>query len=81
MIKYKLLNLLYKFIRPWYFAYKGFTNINSNEDFICGYCEKPLLRRMLYCSSYCYIADMAKQMEPIDEEDYILPKSRGDICD
>ena len=29
-------------------------NVNPNEDFTCVTCCKPLLRRVLYCSSACF---------------------------
>ncbi len=38
----------YKIIRPLFVL-----NIDPNEDFECGWCKEPLLRRVLFCSSEC----------------------------
>lgn len=40
-------------IRPFFVK-----DINSNEDFVCGICGEPVLKRILYCSNRCnQIAD------------------------
>ena len=51
-LKYKF----YDFIR-WLF----WSDYDKNEDFICGYCGKPVFRRYIYCSKWCAGIDEIKQ--------------------
>lgn len=39
---------LYRLIRPLFVE-----DIDSNEDYVCGSCGKPVLRRSLFCSDRC----------------------------
>jgi hypothetical protein len=32
-------------------------HVDPNEDFNCGHCSKPVLRRWMYCSDACWVAD------------------------
>lgn len=43
-----LVKWFYDLIRPLFV--RGW---NKNEDFNCGLCDRPVLRRYLYCSSEC----------------------------
>lgn len=43
-----LLKRFYDLIRPLFVR-----NWDRNEDFVCGHCGRPVLRRYLYCSSEC----------------------------
>lgn len=47
-ITWLLLSKFYTLIRPYFVK-----DIDKNEDFTCGWCEKPVLRRWLYCSPKC----------------------------
>jgi hypothetical protein len=38
----------FKLIRPLFVR-----NVDSNEDFSCGHCGEPVLKRFLFCSDYC----------------------------
>lgn len=46
--KWKLLDIFYEIIR-----FLFVKNIDINEDFNCGMCNKPVLRRYLFCSIKC----------------------------
>lgn len=48
LIKNKILSFLYLFIRPFFVK-----DIDSNEDFICGNCSKPVMCRVIFCSKEC----------------------------
>jgi len=45
---WKFLNVFFPIIRPFYV-----NDIDSNEDYICCYCCKPVLKRYLFCSAEC----------------------------
>lgn len=47
-IYYWLLNKFYNFIRPLFV-----NEIDLNEEYICCWCSKPVLKRWLYCSFEC----------------------------
>ena len=49
-IKYWLLRKFYDAIRPL-FVY----DVDPNEDYTCCWCNKPVLKRVLYCSEECSI--------------------------
>lgn len=40
--------IFFKIIRPLFVR-----NVDSNEDFTCCLCGKPVLRRFLFCSKKC----------------------------
>ena len=46
---WKILSFVYPIIRPLFVS-----NIDSNEDYVCCICMKPILRRTLYCSKKCF---------------------------
>lgn len=48
-LSWRLLAVFHKLIRPLFV--KG---IDPNEDFECGNCRRPLLKRFLTCSEACY---------------------------
>lgn len=53
----------FKLIRRFVFAYDSFTRrIDPNEDFNCGQCGKPLLRRVLFCSAECYFESVGQEV-------------------
>lgn len=45
---WKLLEIFYKIIRPLFVS-----DIDPNEDYNCGTCNKPVLKRYLFCSHKC----------------------------
>jgi len=47
-LRYRLLSRFYDIIRPLFVE-----EWDHNEDYLCGYCCKPVLRRYLYCSVQC----------------------------
>lgn len=47
-IFWKIKYFIYDKIRK--FTWKDY---DSNEDFYCGYCMKPVFRRLLFCSKKC----------------------------
>lgn len=49
---YKILDIWYKIIRPFYVK-----DPDINEDYKCEFCNKPVLTRALYCSTECYLAE------------------------
>lgn len=51
-IRWKLLALFYSIIRPLFVK-----EVDSNEDYECGYCRKPVLKRYLFCSEECSAKD------------------------
>lgn len=50
--RWLLLSLAYASVR-WALI----PDLDVNEDFNCGHCSKPVLRRWLYCSAACAYAD------------------------
>lgn len=48
MTYHQLLNSFYNLIRPLFVK-----NLDENEDFLCCYCNKPILNRDLFCSERC----------------------------
>jgi hypothetical protein len=51
-LKWKLLDSFYEIIRPLFIK-----NIDLNEDYYCGWCCKPVLKRYIFCSVKCSDAD------------------------
>jgi hypothetical protein len=49
---YYLQNKLYYLVRPLFV-----DTVDPNEDYICMYCQKPVLKRYLYCSLECDLKD------------------------
>lgn len=47
---------LYGLIRPLFVK-----DIDPNENFKCGFCGKPVLKRILYCSSICSDLDIIEE--------------------
>jgi len=41
---------------------------DPNEDFVCGHCMKPVLRRYIYCSVACAEADEIEQLRSTAKE-------------
>lgn len=67
LLKFKVLAKLYSIIRPLFVI-----NIDPNEDFSCGWCGKPVLRRIVFCSSKCEKEDFedAKWLDaPLTEKE------------
>lgn len=62
----KLKSIWYKMIRRWVLGYDAFTGIDPNEDFKCGTCLEPVLRRSMFCSSDCYFKTF-QDLEPSKE--------------
>ena len=46
--KWRVLDLFYSLIRPLFVR-----DVDSNEDYLCIMCGKPVLRRFLTCSIKC----------------------------
>lgn len=51
MAKWRLRAFVFRIIRPLFVR-----NVNANEDYLCCHCEKPVLRRLMYCSLACSLA-------------------------
>jgi hypothetical protein len=47
-ISWKIKYWFYEIVRPIFVS-----DIDRNEDYNCGYCCKPVLKRILYCSETC----------------------------
>lgn len=45
---WSVIAIFYGLIRPLFVR-----NIDPNEDYSCGTCGKPLLRRYIFCSKAC----------------------------
>lgn len=52
----------YNLIRPLLLS-----DIDSNDDFTCGTCRKPILRRFLFCSVECANKSSFCSLEGKDE--------------
>lgn len=53
---WKFLGKFYFLIRPLFV-----DDVDHNEDYDCGLCGKPVLRRYLFCSEECLRRDEALQ--------------------
>lgn len=51
---WRFLGKFYTLIRPLFI-----DDVDRNEDFDCGLCGKPVLRRYLFCSEECLKRDEA----------------------
>ena len=54
---YVILNMLYDIIRRMFWK-----DYDSNENFICACCGKPLYERLIFCSKKCSDKYLKEQM-------------------
>ena len=56
---WKILDYVYDRIR-----FVFWRSYDINEDFECGFCQKPVFRRLLYCSVKCFDLHLDKGKKP-----------------
>lgn len=47
-LRWRIIAWVFSLLRPLFVS-----DIDPNEDFVCGECARPVLRRYLYCSAAC----------------------------
>ncbi len=58
---WRMLHRVHEFVRPLFV-----DDIDRNEDYVCGRCGRPVLTRLVFCSSEC--SELVEEEHKSDHE-------------
>lgn len=68
---------IYWIILNWFYGLIRFLyveDIDPNEDYHCGYCRKPVLTRLIFCSESCEELELGRCLIALGDSLVVLDK-------